>query len=57
VEERIRTASDLRARLLDVLSNLGGNAEPSARQLPQRLTKQLRTMVPHAASGSTKGRS
>jgi len=33
VEERIRKARDLRARLLDVLSNLGRNAEPSASQL------------------------
>jgi len=33
VEERIRKACDLRARLLDVLSNLGRHAEPSARQL------------------------
>lgn len=113
VEERIRKASDLRARLLDVLNNLGRNAEPSARQLlqlieetvainepmtpeqfaelkeelqrqvgelgdedfaalsqkredawnalsrqeQQRLTQQLRKMVPHAASGSTKGQS
>jgi hypothetical protein len=117
VEERIRTASDLRQRLLDVLNNLGRNAEPTARQLlqlieetvamnepitleqfaelkeklkegrerqvrelgggdfaalgqkrkdawnalsrqeQQRLTEQLRTMVPHAASGSTKGQS
>src|SRR4029453_7369515 len=108
VEERIRTASDLRARLLDVLHNLGRNSEPSARQLlqlvektvamnepmtpeqfaelkeeleqqvrelgehdfaalsqkredawnalgrqeQQRLTEQLRTMVPHPARGS-----
>ena len=113
VEERIRKASDLRARLLDVLNNLGRNAEPSARQLlqlieetvamnepmtpeqfaelkeelkrqvrelsdedfaalsqkrddawnalsrqeQQRLTEQRRKMVPHAASGSTKGQS
>ena len=113
VEERIRKASDLRARLLDVLNNLGRNAEPSARQLlqlieetvamnepltpeqfaelkeelerqvrelgdedfaalsqkredawkalsrqeQQRLTEQLRKMVPHDASGSTKGQS
>lgn len=33
VEERIRKSSDLRARLLDTLNNLGRNAEPSARQL------------------------
>src|SRR3954449_13035971 len=32
VEERIRKACDLRARLLDVLNDLGRNAEPSARQ-------------------------
>ncbi len=113
VEECIRKASDLRARLLDVLNNLGRNAEPSARQLlqlieetvamnepmtpeqfaelkeelerqvrelgdedfaalsqkredawnalscqeQQRLTEQLRKMVPHAASGSTTGQS
>jgi len=113
VEERIRKASDLRARLLDVLNNLGRNAEPSARQLlqlieetvamnepmtpeqfaelkeelerqvrelsdedfaalsqkredawnalsrqeQQRLTEQLRKMVPRAASGSTKSQS
>jgi MerR family transcriptional regulator, thiopeptide resistance regulator len=113
VEKRIRKASDLRARLLDVLNNLGRNAEPSAQQLlqlieetvamnepitaeqfaalkeelqrqlrelsdedfaalsqkredawnalsrleQQRLTEQRRKMVPHAASGSTKGRS
>ena len=113
VEERMRKASDLRARLLDVLNNLGRNAEPSARQLlqlieetvamnepmapeqfaelkeelkrqvrelsdedfaalsqkredawnalsrqeQQRLTEQRRKMVPHAASGSTKGQS
>ena len=113
VEERIRKASDLRARLLDVLNNLGRNVEPSARQLmqlieetvamnepmtpeqfaelkeelqrqvrelgdedfaalsqtredawnalgrqeQQRLTEQRRKMVPHAASGSTRGQS
>jgi DNA-binding transcriptional MerR regulator len=112
VEERIRKASDLRARLLEVLNNLGRNAEPSARQLlqlieetvamnepmtpeqfaelkeelqrqvrelgdedfaalqkregawnalsrqeQQRLTEQLRKMVPHAASGSRKSQS
>ena len=113
VEERIRKASDLRVRLLDVLNNLGRSAEPSARQLlqlieetvamnepmtpeqfadlkealerqvgergdegfaalsrkredawnalsrqeQQRLTEQLRTTVPHAARGSTKGQS
>ena len=89
VEERIRKASDLRARLLDVLNNLGRNAEPSARQLLQlieetvamnepmtpeqfaelkeELQRQLRelseedfaalSLVPDAASGSTKGQS
>ena len=113
VEERIRKASDLRARLLDVLNNLGRNAEPSTQQLmqlieetvamnepmtpeqfaelkeelqrqvrelgdedfaalsqkredawnalsrqqQQRLTEQRRKMVPHAASGITKGQS
>jgi MerR family transcriptional regulator, thiopeptide resistance regulator len=113
VEERIRKASELRARLLDVLNKLGRNAEPSTQQLlqlieetvamnepmtpeqfaelkeelqrqvrelghedfaalsqkredawnalsrqeQQRLTEQRRKMVPHAASGSTKGQS
>jgi MerR family transcriptional regulator, thiopeptide resistance regulator len=33
VEERIRNATSLRTRLLDVLDSLGQNAEPSARQL------------------------
>jgi DNA-binding transcriptional MerR regulator len=33
VEERIRKASGLRARLLDVLNNLSLNAEPSGEQL------------------------
>ncbi|MEW9528353.1 MerR family transcriptional regulator [Microbispora sp. NPDC049125] len=33
VEERIRNARDLRARLLDALNNLGRNAEPSVLQL------------------------
>jgi len=33
VEERLRKASELRTRLLDVLNNLGRNAEPSTRQL------------------------
>jgi MerR family transcriptional regulator, thiopeptide resistance regulator len=32
-EERIRKATDLRARLLDVLDSLNGDAEPSVRQL------------------------
>ncbi len=32
-EERIRAATDLRARLLDVLDSLSRDAEPSARQL------------------------
>ncbi|MEU0572141.1 MerR family transcriptional regulator [Nonomuraea sp. NPDC005983] len=35
VEERIRNACDLRARLVDALNNLGRNAEPSIRQLLQ----------------------
>src|SRR5262245_57361956 len=35
VEERIRKASDLRTRLLDVLNSLGRNTEPSARQFLQ----------------------
>jgi MerR family transcriptional regulator, thiopeptide resistance regulator len=33
VEERIRKAADLRARLLDVLNSLSRNTEPSAGQL------------------------
>jgi MerR family transcriptional regulator, thiopeptide resistance regulator len=41
VEERIRKASDLRARLLDVLNNLGRNAEPSARQLLQLIEETV----------------
>src|ERR1700733_8072908 len=35
VEERIRNATSLRTRLLDVQDSLGQNAEPSARQLLQ----------------------
>jgi DNA-binding transcriptional MerR regulator len=35
VEELIRNATSLRARLLDVLGNLGRNTEPSAGQLLQ----------------------
>jgi DNA-binding transcriptional MerR regulator len=41
VEERIRKASDLRARLLDVLNNLGRNAEPSTRQLLQLIEETV----------------
>lgn len=41
VEERIRKASDLRARLLDVLDDLGRNAEPSARQLLQLIEETV----------------
>src|SRR4029450_8668689 len=41
VEERIRKASDLRARLLDVLNNLRRNAEPSARQLLQLIEETV----------------
>ena len=41
VEERIRKASDLRARLLDVLNHLGRNAEPSARQLLQLIEETV----------------
>ena len=38
VEERIRKAADLQARLLDVLNNLDRNAEPSTQQLMQLIT-------------------
>ena len=41
VEERIRKASDLRARLLDVLNNLGRNAEPSTHQLMQLIEETV----------------
>jgi MerR family transcriptional regulator, thiopeptide resistance regulator len=41
VEDRIRKASDLRARLLNVLNNLGRNAEPSARQLLQLIEETV----------------
>jgi DNA-binding transcriptional MerR regulator len=41
VEERIRKASDLRARLLDVLNNLGRNAEPSTQQLMQLIEETV----------------
>ena len=41
VEDRIRRACDLRARLLDVLNNLGRNAEPSARQLLQLIEETV----------------
>ena len=40
-EERIRKATDLRARLLDVLDNLSRNAEPSARQLLQLIEETV----------------
>jgi MerR family transcriptional regulator, thiopeptide resistance regulator len=41
VEERIHKASDLRARLLDLLINLGRNAEPSAQQLLQLIEETV----------------
>jgi len=41
VEEHIRTASSLRARLLDVLDGLGRNAEPSAGQLLQLIEETI----------------
>lgn len=40
-EERIRTATGLRARLLDVLDSLSRNAEPSARQLLQLIEETV----------------
>jgi MerR family transcriptional regulator, thiopeptide resistance regulator len=40
-EERIRKATDLRARLLDVLDGLSRNAEPSARQLLQLIEETV----------------
>jgi MerR family transcriptional regulator, thiopeptide resistance regulator len=40
-EERIRKATDLRARLLDVLDNLSRNAGPSARQLLQLIEETV----------------
>jgi MerR family transcriptional regulator, thiopeptide resistance regulator len=40
-EERIRKATDLRARLLDVLDSLSRNAEPSARQLLQLIEETV----------------
>ena len=40
-EERIRKATDLRARLLDVLDGLSRNAEPSARQLLQLMEETV----------------
>jgi DNA-binding transcriptional MerR regulator len=41
VEQRIRKATDLRARLLDVLDSLGRNTEPSARQLLQLIEETV----------------
>ena len=41
VEERIRKATELRARLLDMLNNLGRNAEPSAQQLLQLIEETV----------------
>jgi DNA-binding transcriptional MerR regulator len=41
VEERIRTAAGLRARLLDVLDSLGRNTEPSARQFLQLIEETV----------------
>ena len=41
VEEHIRTATSLRARLLDVLDSLGRNAEPSAGQLLQLIEETV----------------
>jgi MerR family transcriptional regulator, thiopeptide resistance regulator len=41
VEDRIRKASDLRARLLEVLNNLGRNAEPSVRQFLQLIEETV----------------
>ena len=40
-EERIRQATGLRARLLDVLDSLSRNAEPSARQLLQLIEETV----------------
>jgi DNA-binding transcriptional MerR regulator len=40
-EERIRKATDLRARLLDVLDSLSRNAEPSTRQLMQLIEETV----------------
>jgi DNA-binding transcriptional MerR regulator len=41
VEERIRNATSLRARLLDVLDNLGRNAKPSVPQLLQLIEETI----------------
>jgi len=41
VEEHIRTATSLRARLLDALDSLGRNAEPSAGQLLQLIEETV----------------
>ncbi|WP_230202872.1 MerR family transcriptional regulator [Parafrankia discariae] len=49
VEERIRKASALRTRLLDVLDSLGRNTGPSTRQLLQLIeetTAMNETMIP-----------
>jgi DNA-binding transcriptional MerR regulator len=45
-EERIRKATDLRARLLDVLDSLSRNAEPSARQLLQLIEETVAVNEP-----------
>ena len=41
VEQRIRSASSLRSRLLDVLDSLGRNAQPSAGQLIQLIEETV----------------
>jgi MerR family transcriptional regulator, thiopeptide resistance regulator len=41
VEDRIRNATSLRARLLDVLDTLSGDAEPSAAQLLQLIEETI----------------
>lgn len=46
VEERIRTATGLRARLLDLLDSLGRNTEPSARQLLQLIEETVEMNEP-----------
>ncbi len=46
MEERLRKASDLRARLLDVPNNLGRHAEPSTRQLLHLIEETIAMNVP-----------
>lgn len=46
VKARIRRASDLRARLLDVLNNLGRNAQPTAQQLLQLIEETVAMSEP-----------